>query len=862
MAENNENELILLKNSNPLNKYPVDAEQLNHNFEVLAKNQGTNAIKQLIESSGQVYTPVIDNQLAMAVAQYVFSATLFDEKGSTNAFKLYPKDGFSAPYRYTYGMVVSFVPTRTNTGPMTLQIGTNTAYPVYIGVNSVPSGFIVPNTLMSFRFMGSYWEQVSSNSSGSTGGSATTPGTDSSLLGVIQGAITSAGIVYDPTKTEQLAQAISTYIVGMCYNSVYENNTYTLFAQNAQETPASYFEGMVVWFYPNSSNTAANPGIKIGNLLDTAILDYNGQIIPSNYISTGSMLAVRYINGAFRIISNYLPNVVFRDGVQITSVSNDPTLVNANQQALVTEYAVKKYVDSNIKSSTENTIIEGYTENGQPASLNVISKHQVQLKASSTGSSVLEFTPNDTADLIASSNQGKATNAIDKFNTTYWETQKTGYLLDDKKRQVAGDQGSKYIEIVYNSEGDVEYLHTPAEPEWIGFKNLTKLPDVLYIAMTDSNHTPAAIRAEVNTSPTLDQSLWMPLVTKDGESDNQYILDYGNFTLLTQDASGYYTVLLPNTVFNGSAIEPFSPSGAFALRFVVETSDNQFPTTEQINASGYDPNTDRTSEQYTWQIKDMSIGSLINDVPQFSFVYPSGTIEIIDSPIYYTQYLLNQEDTSVSTLDSLANGRYILYKTYGSEYLDSVLKSKVSYQSELPTPSAATLGNLCIVISTRPYKTYICTQQDTDYVWTETEFMLLGGFDVANNCITSVINYAYGTLMVKDFSFTKDFDTTIQHNFGSDVSVSCLLVCNAANNGYDVGDQVAVYPEKINNYTLSGNTTDGYTLNNSISVFNIVNTNITTKIKAKNYVIANKDTGTFVAVAADNWTLRVYISKE
>ena len=81
-------DLIILKNSNPLNKYPVDADELNHNFRVLALQQGQAAVQQIIESSGQVYTPIIDNQLAIAVAQYVFSCTLMDDKGTGNTYKL------------------------------------------------------------------------------------------------------------------------------------------------------------------------------------------------------------------------------------------------------------------------------------------------------------------------------------------------------------------------------------------------------------------------------------------------------------------------------------------------------------------------------------------------------------------------------------------------------------------------------------------------------------------------------------------------------------------------------------------------------------------------------------------------------
>ena len=56
-----ETDLIILHNSTPLNKYPVDADQLNANFKALQNQIGTNSIKDLVESTGQRYSSLLSN---------------------------------------------------------------------------------------------------------------------------------------------------------------------------------------------------------------------------------------------------------------------------------------------------------------------------------------------------------------------------------------------------------------------------------------------------------------------------------------------------------------------------------------------------------------------------------------------------------------------------------------------------------------------------------------------------------------------------------------------------------------------------------------------------------------------------------
>ena len=514
-----DNDLIILKNSNPLNKYPVDADQLNHNFDLLNKNQGGAAIKQLIESTGQVYTPIIDEQLSMAIAQYVLSCTLFDEKGTNDTFILQPKDGFARPYRYTWGMTVSFVPTRTNTGPMTLQIGPLAPYPVYIGTNETPAGYINANTLNTFKFLGTYWTQVTSTgSTGSTGGTSGTSTESTTLTDVIRTAITSAGLTYDTTDNTQLAKAMANYVSNNLYSATLANSNYALAPFGTAYVPTKYTQNMLVWFVADKNNTT-NPTLSIKGLQQTVILDFFNNPLPANTISAGEVVTCTFDGSAFRLISQYKGALSLSNGVRVTTISNDTGLASASETALVTERAVKTYVDTKVKGTKSNIVVSGYEVNDEPSALRTISVHTMQLLAgtgSSTEKIIEDFTPSTADDLIASGNTNKAVNVVSKVNTVYWESEKTGFAVDDIKREVTGTDGSKYITISYDALGNQVYLHAPAAPCYFGFKGLTKLYEILKIKHTDTNHTPQAIKLYVNTSATLDDSLWIPLCNRLG----------------------------------------------------------------------------------------------------------------------------------------------------------------------------------------------------------------------------------------------------------------------------------------------------------------------------------------------------------
>ena len=869
-----DNDLIILKNSNPLNKYPVDAEQLNHNFDILHKNQGGVAIKHLIESTGQIYTPIIDEQLAMAVSQYVFSCTLFDEKGTTDAFVLQPRDGFVRPYRYTYGMTVSFIPTRTNTGPMTLQIGTLEAYPVLIGTNPVSAGYLTLNTLTTFRFFGNYWSQITESSTGSSGSSSTSSGeTDSFVANALRTAIISAGIAYDPTDVTQLTKAIANYVVNSLYRSTLENSNYNLTSFTYSAIPTKYDKNMLVWFIADKNNTA-NPSLSFKNLQQTIIVDFFGNVLPANTITAGELVACIFDGYNFKLVSQYKSALSLRNGVRVTDISDDTSLSNAASTALVTEHAVKSYVDTKVKGTKENLIISGYEVNQQPSSLRIVSEHRAQLLAGTgleSEKTVEDNTPTETANLIASSNQTKAINAVSKVTGKYWESVKVGFAVDDIQRTVSGTDGSKYISIVYDSNGNPVYLHTIPEQSYIGFSGLTKHYDVLKIKHTDENHTPQSIRLYVNTSPTLDSALWIPLCDRAGQEGNYYAdYTYGTLSALSTDANGYYVIDIPTYISQNNTVSVFSPEGAYAIKIVATEFNNQFATTETINTPGYNPNNDTTSTtvKYSWQIADMVLGNYLIGVDPFVISYPDGSLENITTPITYTQFVNDSTSSNAVLLADIDAGRYIVYKIYGVDALYSISKSLVFRQSMQPPATEENDGGIWINISSVPYQTYICNEvvnEETgaiSYSWNKTSVMLIGGLDIAGNKFVQALNYRYGDSFVADYEITPTKEITIEHYFGSDVTVHCYLVCKQANNSYLSSEQILLTPYINKEYSLSGDLTSGYTLQESMSYFNVTNTNITTTIKARNLQIINKTTDKTVIVPENSWLLRVYINKD
>ena len=140
--------------------------------------------------------------------------------------------------------------------------------------------------------------------------------------------------------------------------------------------------------------------------------------------------------------------------------------------------------------------------------------------------------------------------------------------------------------------------------------------------------------------------------------------------------------------------------------------------------------------------------------------------------------------------------------------------------------------------------------------------MLLGGMDVLNNNFAEAINYRYGDSYIEDYNVSATQNVDITHNFGADVTVHCYLQCTAANNSYIAGEQIVLAPYTNTSYELTGDIVKGYELEQTLSYFNVTNTNITTRINLYNLQIINRTTNALVTIPDNSWILRVYINKD
>lgn len=511
-------ELIVLHNSNALYKYPVDAEQLNENFNFLLEKIGQNAIKDFIESAGLTYSTLISNQLAAAVAQYVLSCTIFNESGTNSNYVLSGRDSFSLPYRYTDGMVVTFKTSRTNTSTPTIQLGTLAAYPIKVNGSVASPGYIATDTYISFVLTyytsnpaESYWSPVTTNSSGSSSGGEES-GVSNYATAAIRYAIATASLVYDKDNVTQLSTTLADYLTGLCYTATYSNNIYTISPIGSHAAPEGYKNGMLIGFVAPANNLS-EPFVKINNLEVIPLADEMGVPIQADTIKSNQFVLARYSANKFCIVNQYIPNLKTGNGAILEGLSNDGTLGSDSSTLAVTEHAVREYVDNSLRSSVANTINDGYRENGAPAAVQAIGKHGLNLTAGTNA--FIEQTPNDTANTIVSSNSSLAVNMVSGVDNVYWETQKTGFAVDDMSRiaaDVTGTGSNKVIQVQTDLSGTVIYLHNPAQPEWFGVKDVTTIPTHAKIKYTDTNHTPTSFNFQINASNSASGT-WYDLVT-------------------------------------------------------------------------------------------------------------------------------------------------------------------------------------------------------------------------------------------------------------------------------------------------------------------------------------------------------------
>lgn len=867
-------DLIILKNSNPLNKYPVDAEQLNHNFQVLLDKTGAAAIERIIESTGQTYESILTTQLAAAVAQYALSSQMFSERGSGNDYVLYAKDGLIGPVKYTEGMFVSFKTTHANTSGVSLRINTLPAYPILKNGSELTAGAIVTNEILTFRFRGTYWEPVSYDGSSSGQVTPSGGGGDSSTAeyayGSIVAALATAGISLDTKDLNQLGQAIANYSKELLYLSSYAGNVYNLLPFGSFSGITEYMEGQVFAFVADAENDSDVTLLSINGNTALQMVDHNGVNIAQGTILAGDFVYGVYSNSQFYVYSLHKSSLSLTTGPSVNEISTDALLANVSDTSLATTAAIKGYVDSKIQGANPDVILTGYKdENGNAAALHSVDGNVIQLISSyaDSNTAIKEVQSTDQSDIIASGNTIYKHNIINKIEETYWPSEKEGFAVDGIKREVAGPSGNKYIQTVISASGVPTYI---GDPCYIGISNMSELPNVIRIKHTSANTTPQTIKFQIRFSTDIT---FYDVVSSTGS------YEYGNLELQTPDADGYYNIPFPTHYLNGVTITPITlASGSvYALKIVATLFNNQEVSDSLVNSDGYDPNNDTESPRYAWCVEDVIVGVHV-DSPTFRMVYGDKTIGELQGPRYITQYVSSEPaeeeepDENLTELDTVENGGYYIYHVYGNEQLDMLDEQSVykSVSNPIPAPTEDNEGSMWIDTSTVPATIKILTEfvaedETVYYEWVAQNAILVGYCTYTNNRLTNLITFRYGKDFGTEYPMTATFDRTIAHNYGTDVDVYCQLVCTVANNSYAVGDMITLDNNITSVYSLPTVDEDGIVTDvgaNTLSYFQVVNTQMSTRIKSYNLYIVNRNNNTLVQLPANQWKLRVYLTKD
>lgn len=752
MAEE-QNELIKLHNSNALQKFPVDAVELNHNFEYLDQKTGVPLLETFIESTGLTYFPENTGQLASAVAQYIASAGIYNEVSTTDNYQLEGLSGMYTPFKCTEGMVVTFKPSHTNDGNSTIQLGTDesTKYPIYAYGNEIAPGYMPIGVFASFVLVkNTYnnnsifcWERTATPASGdlsteSSSGSEDNGATTNYATVAIKTAIQSAGIEFDAANLELLQEAISRYVASSCYKATYVSGVYTLSPiLSTMSLPSDFFDGMIVSFICPNQNNVSPMFIKLeGNASQVEVREYNGAQVRINSLVKGQLLTAVYTDGFFVLLSNYTPSIILKDGNVLSGITSDASLATDDSTVTASVPAIKQYVESHIRGSYANTIINGYTDESggvsTPAALSKSGGHELCL-ISGTGS-FRANTPNSptnsgyTENIIVSSNTNHAHQLVDLIENTYWETASSGFRVDDIARIVVETtDGDKSLQQSFDANDEPIYYNTPPEPEYFGLLDIDHSTTHVKIKFTDASHAPSSAAIEVQLPLGEGGALeWVSVYTPDGtacsinvddsdqSSDQSYTQQFIFSGTETQKPVVYY-YYSDSEESSDNNVVPFIIENDFTLNMrVVVTSFNQQelsdPSLEGYNAGDtYNVDTQEDTKR-PLQVSYFQVGTLI-DAPVFELAFPNATLYSAKSGLYFTQYDSDDTNAESSMLTSYNNGKYACLVLENQNELSLVPKDNILKQNSIPTPSEDLDGYVLYHTITETPDTYMCTSR-------------------------------------------------------------------------------------------------------------------------------------------------------
>jgi len=578
-------DLIKLKNSNPLYKYPTDAEKLNYNFQQLLNGSGNTSIQEIIEATGQVYLASATDQLFKAITQLIGTAFMFKsvEQEPTTSYTLVPYyNGYAEPATVVPGMRVTFTPSVTNTGTPKVRFSTmldTYTYPVLKDNQEIQPNVLYPGVLYDMVFVKGdsalgtedHWNITSSSAAN---GESDTALMDT-LLTQVRNLVTAAGIAYTSTDYTSLTRAVSQFIGNAFYDNAYiaSENAYQLTAFGSIPPISSYTNGTMLAFLPSATNIATDPRIRVGELENVIVYNLDGSSLAPGTLNTKSIALVRYLDGQFLLINTAQSQLSLTSGVTVNNISNDASLAGNSESTLLTEQAIKTYVDLKVQSSQENVLLGGKIDSeGNADALHQFNTHCFEIITDTEPNgnySYSNVTPAEPSKVDVSEGSDTAINAVanvqnvepdtdtenPRCSTLYWSCTKPvvtgapagGFAIDGCKRvyDVTGNRVERVVNDGVNPIGTPYVLESGYTPSYyqVTLKESTTVgnasefyPGLLKLKHTREDTTPAEIKLQTS----LNGTDWYDVVDESSEFDDSHTVIRYRWTAV-ETGLYYYT---------------------------------------------------------------------------------------------------------------------------------------------------------------------------------------------------------------------------------------------------------------------------------------------------------------------------------
>ena len=774
--------LIILRNSNYVNKHIIDAEEIMANFRTVLDSAGSASFQDLIEATGQTYNPLVTNQLINGIVQLIVASNYFKDIGTPNNIVLDAyTSGYGIPTQYVQNMTIKFRPAYSNTGNVLLSVkGLSPVRLLTDMGNELSSGSLVTTQDYSAIYDASKSAFILSSSFEDSGSQA---------IDAIRVLVESLGISFSTASSSQLAQAISTYALTTSYDTSYTDtdkaqSNYVLKPFGNLIAPTTYENGMVLRFRPAYENTLQNPTAQIVGLPKCRIYASNGDSVQVGDLNTEADVLLRYLDGSFYLVSNRVNSIQLGDGVSVNKITNDVSLSDGSITSLPTEYAVKEFVEARVNAQRKYSVVSGKETNGVPSFLQKYSDTSLNVLAGESGkpsyhnlvnlSNVIAAPnkPNDTSDpddIITFT----PSNMFDGDNSTYYETLAQGSDVIGVKDPISG-----------------EYTK---EPAFIGAKGLTENVARVSILGNSYSTSPQTVKFQYCTtySDAVEDNEWQDI----GEIE-EYL-----------DVDG----IMKKRVIPEEHLFPFSsgtPSVIELENFVPRTDATDINSVPVYPYAFRVVPTEFTGTNVGWEV--VTFGLQVQDKPVDPLIisYADGSIDYVT-------------EQSIVSLDSdLIAGDYWLIKYKNSAY-DYVLQS--SLYEGFDAPLNPVEGNLWTKITSTGIETYyydaVSEDEDgnpTSFAWVPTNYVKLArvvvGGTAPNLNIVSFSPLAFGGKFTqKNVSFASS-PMSFTHNIGDSSTTKISITCISNDGTYTPGDTV-----ELSNYALMLDTTG---LNVSTSVGN------------------------------------------